>query len=107
MKVRIFRAMLIMGILIPTFVIPGIASAADKWFKCSVFFAGCSDQGAEIKLKRVSDNKAKLFFASAGEEDRMLAIALTAMNSGLSVRALVNWNQSVHNTILALRLLSN
>ena len=37
----------------------------------------------------------------------MLAIALTAMNSGLQVRALVNWNQSEHDDILSMRLLAD
>ena len=63
------------------------ASAAAQWFTCTVEMAGPS--GGKILIRLTDSSSAftnKWFTAPAESGKEMLAVALTAMNSGMRVR---------------------
>jgi len=86
------------------------AAADPKWETCTVEMAGCNDVTGEVEIKLKPDGKSKgkMFVAPAGEEDRMLAIALTAMasGSGMKVKAKIDYAAGWGSEIDAIRLVS-
>jgi hypothetical protein len=59
---------------------------------CDVVQAGIEETGeALFKFRPVGMAKAKGFVAPAGQEKEMLAIAISAMVSGLKVKALIDY----------------
>jgi len=70
--------------------IPGSASADYKLFECKVLMAGPEATGDDVtpgriilKLERIDNGRKEKFVVKDGEENRVLAIALTAMSSGI------------------------
>jgi len=73
---------------------------------CDVVQAGIEETGdALFKFRPVGETKPKGFVAPVGREKEMLAIALTAMVSGLKVKALIDY-QVPGSEIRSLRLFS-
>jgi hypothetical protein len=68
--------------------------------------AGVEDDGSALfKFKPVGQTKAVGFLAPVGREKEMLAIALTAMVSGMKVKAMIDY-QVPQSEIRTLRLFS-
>jgi hypothetical protein len=93
--------------------IPGTASAGFKWRECTVVTAGPDTTGDDttlgyviIRLKR-ADGKEKNFVVKDGEENRVLAVALTAMAAGMKVIAGVDWSYAMGDYIDGIYLMSS
>ena len=68
------------------------AGAAAIWLDCEIEAIETDDSGTvTLTLYRASKDRSKQFTVPIGEENRMLAVALTAMTNGMGVRALFDW----------------
>ena len=66
--------------------------AAWRWLRCNVENVGTDNTGTvTFTLSAVSTGAKMSFVAPAGEENRMLSIALTAMTSGMIVKVYIDW----------------
>lgn len=81
------------------------ARAAQQWYECRVEMAGPGWGAIYIQL---SDNSAaftkKWFSVPAAAAKEILAVALTAMNSGMKVTINADLNQSGYPAIYAIYL---
>jgi hypothetical protein len=78
----------------------GEVSADHRWRRCTVEAAGWHKGYVKITLLRIDKTDPRVFVAKAGEENRMLAIALAAMMStGMQVKAEIDWSQNEDNII--------
>ena len=90
------RAKIIIGLLLAllcTHLFTGSnAVAATRWWKCTIVGAETDYNGvAKLMLIREGANNPRPFTLPSGQENRMLAIALTAMGAGMSVEAQFDW----------------
>ena len=68
------------------------ASAAPGWRECEVVSVETDDQGVvTVTLMRIANGSIKSFEVPVGEENRMLAIAMTAMTNQMDVRVYLDW----------------
>ena len=68
------------------------AGAAPGWRNCEVVSVETDDQAVvTVTLLRIANGSIKSFTVPAGEENRMLAIAMTAMTNQMEVRVYVDW----------------
>jgi hypothetical protein len=93
--------------------IPGTASAGFKWRECTVVTAGPDTTGDDttpgyviIRLRRANGTE-RNFVVKDGEENRVLAVALTAMASGMKVNANVDWFKVIGDYIDGIYLMSS
>jgi len=74
-------------------VFSGNALAAAKWYDCSVVNIGVDDTGqCAIRVYHSGQDNERMFVPPTGQENRMLAVALTALSLGYNVFVNVdNW----------------
>jgi hypothetical protein len=75
---------------------------------CNVMEAGYNDEtgNIEIWLQQYDGGNTKMFTAAVGQEKEMLAVALSALSTGLPVKAKLNWN-TWGSALLFIRLMSS
>jgi hypothetical protein len=97
--------LLVMVVMVAGVLFTTDASAAQQWYTCRVEMAGPGWGAIYIQL---SDNSAaftsKWFSVPAGTAKEMLAVALTAMNSGMKVIVNADLSLSGYPLIYALYL---
>jgi hypothetical protein len=77
--------------------------AEYQMYTCDVVQAGIEETGdALFKFRPVGMTKAKPFVAPAGREKEMLAIAISAMVSGMKVKAMIDYEMGGEIRILRL-----
>ena len=77
--------------------------AEYQQYTCDVVQAGIEETGDVLfKLRPVGMTKTKGFFAPAGREKEMLAIGISAMVSGMKVKALIDYDLGGEIRILRL-----
>ena len=83
------------------------AFADSKMFECTVAFAGIDDTGSvSLKLCPLNKVSCRKFYPVAEDGNKVLAVALTAMTSGLNVNAMIDWNNGATVPIQDFTLLS-
>ena len=102
---------IIIGLMLSAFIVGfgNIALEATKFYTCNVKYVQTDDLGvAVIGLSRPvsSGTSSRDFTVPVGEENRMLAVALTALASGLQVQADVDWSSN-GSEIVCFRLRGN
>ena len=91
MRAKIITVM-VLALLCTLLVSGGKAVAGTRWWMCTIVGAEIDYNGAgKLRLIREGANNPRPFTIPSGQENRMLAIALTAMSSGMSVEALFDW----------------
>jgi hypothetical protein len=71
------------------------AGATWRWLRCTVDSVETDSDGVvTFTLSAVSTGATRSFVAPAGEENRMLSIALTAMTNGMIVKVYIDWPNS-------------
>ena len=109
---KIIVAILVLFCMVLT--IPGLATAGYRLWECSVVAAGPDTTGDELTtgqivltLQRTGFDSKKTFVVKDGEENRVLAIALTALSSGMKVNVLIDWTHSDGDYIDGIWLINN
>jgi hypothetical protein len=102
-KLSLFVAFISLGLML-FFTKSGYAEYRME--TCDVVQAGIEETGAALfKFKPLGETKSKGFVAPVGREKEMLAIALTAMSSGMKVKALIDY-EVAGSEIKSLKLFS-
>ena len=83
----------VLALFLVSTIFPLSANAGDSVRDCTVTQAGYNGEtgNTEIWLYRDDAGLTKMFVAPAGEENKMLAVALTAMSSGMCVKVKMDW----------------
>ena len=82
-------ALMVLVILAAGWLAAGESSAAPQWYTCTVLQAGPGGAVTLVKLKDTASSPAfasKWFLAPADRAKEILAVALTAMSNGMTVR---------------------
>jgi hypothetical protein len=75
------------------------AMAAAKWYDCSVVNIGVDSSGqCAIRVYNANQDSERMFVPATGQENRMLAVALTALS--LTYNVLVNVDSWVNGTTI-------
>jgi hypothetical protein len=71
------------------------AGATWRWLRCTVDSVETDCEGCvTITLSAVNTGATRSFVVPAGEENRMLSVALTAMTTGMIVKVYIDWPNS-------------
>ena len=91
-KGKVALMILVVSAIVAFFVLP--ASAADAWYTCDVIQAGTGGASYVLILLQDSNKTFKKWFrAREGQENRMLATALSALSNNMQVLVLTDPNQ--------------
>ena len=77
------------------------------WRPCSVIEVGLSDTGNYEITLMTKTGKEQTFIITGDETNRMLALALTAMQNDLRVQVCVDWHHTAGDTITGLIILKD
>lgn len=104
MKVRKMIGVATILLFCAGLLIPITANAAVEWVTGTVVTANYVNGNVQIRINSTDKAAERTFTAASGDENRILAIGMTAMQGGNEVQLKVNWTVA-ESDILGIRLL--
>ena len=99
---KIIMVLMVLSLIV---VFAGQSIAGEKWQTCKVSGVLCTEEGVvQIALERSDLGESKFFNVPSGQENMMVAIALSAMSMGSTVEAYIDWSQKVSEQITVLKI---